>query len=206
MIEIVGSEFMDNDYILDDDLKKKIDREFEWEKSYVVKPSSTTASSCPSKFTLYALCRGNDGTTHSKFSEGRKPILSIRKSNVDVAGFGVFAERQFAPGEYISVYLGKKYMSSRTPSDYALEITPEYYIDIDHGGDQLHLGAHKINDIGFYPEKESKEEMGSNKKRKIGSPIKNNAEYEGVLVRATSKILIGREIFVAYNYDKKTST
>ena len=83
-----------------------LDANFEWDKSYTIKPTSyfdSHVSRLPKecvKWTLYALCKKYPS---KHFSIGRKPILSVKMSSITGAKQGCFSEREFNVGDVITV-------------------------------------------------------------------------------------------------------
>ena len=103
--------------------------------------------------------------------------LSMSKSTITGAGFGVFAEKPFRKNEFITVYMGKKvdytYIYGNLvglPSDYEFKgIHEEYWL------------GHRIN-------------HGSGPKANVR--IKSNLN-----IIALREVEIGEELFVDYNRD-----
>ena len=184
------------------DVRTHIDDNFVWTKSTQVAASTGslthTEDNSSVKFTLYMKKREGDGDWSNQYSDGLTAILSVRPSTIPGAGLGLFAERAFRENQIISVYLGDKMRRYyKAPSTYALQLN--YQHNIQPNNNRLYLGAHFANDAKFLPEVP----VASNKKkrRRIGHPVGNNCDFEGVYIVARSQIIVGKEILLDYNYE-----
>lgn len=125
-------------------------------------------------------------------------ILSLRDSDSESANVGCFTECQFHKDDIITVYLGSKcHKNMNTTSEYKLGISPSHNIDPVPGDKHLLLGGHKANDANWVSET-GVEPKGT--KVKLGRKMSNNAEYQGIHVVSTQRILVVKEILVDYNY------
>lgn len=131
---------------------------------------------CVKSYSLYE----NDNLVISLMIDDGKQLtrwLTMKKSNVVDAGFGVFAEKCFEPNEFITAYLGKKidytYMYGELvsiPTEYVFKgIHEEYWL------------GHRIN-----------HGSGSN----VNAMINSN-----LVISAVRKIDVGEELLIDYHRD-----
>lgn len=103
--------------------------------------------------------------------------IEMKKSSVSDGGFGVFACREFRPGEFVTAYLGKKVNTTYTFKD-IVGLPQEARKDGFH---EEYWFGHRINH---------------------GSGSKKNLEIRGnFILRATKKIKVNQELFWDYNRD-----
>ena len=127
---------------------------FHWEKSVQLDPTQLLEDSAQdsgtAKWTRFFKARENPTDNESLLYH---PIVSIRKSEVEGAGYGLFSEREFRPPhDIISVYLGSVIDKSKaTMSNYSVKIKHKDGLDvyIDVKPNLLNLGAHISNDINW---------------------------------------------------------
>ena len=182
-------------------MKQYLDGNFQWEMTYGMPPSlpcnaNEHIQDNPIKWTLFAVCRHTGGIYRSKFSEVTKPVLSVHPSRVDDASCGFFAEHQIQEGDTITVYMGDLKDSRKDhDSEYALRL-PHVLFNAQPEENEILLASHKDNDIIFLSDATTHK-----RKRKVcGVVPTNNAEFQGIYMKATQRILKGHEILVDYNY------
>ena len=104
--------YADELYVVSSAIWEHVDSKFEWERSFMSPPSNAIFGTQEIgddsiKHTMYAMCRNSAFKNLAKYSDGRKSVLSIRKSTIEGAGLGCFSERRFNAGDIISIYMGK---------------------------------------------------------------------------------------------------
>ena len=114
------------------------------------------------------------------------------------AGFGLYADRVFRKGNYITVYVGKKAKKSNKDESRRLDvygnlidIQPTYF-----GARPLYFGAHFAN-TPYFGIAENKHDA-YDKNNRAGRNA--NARFEGVSIRCTQDIQRGEEIRLDYGH------
>lgn len=125
-------------------------------------------------------------------NKSKKEWLKVTQSTIKGAGAGLFAGRSFGIGEIISVYCGE--LQKDKPSVFSIEIRG-HIIDAMGANEDIPLywGAHLVNDVNWYKEGDTPKTTGRHRH-------KNNAEFHGLYLKATSVIKPNQEIFVSYNF------
>ena len=126
--------------------------------------------------------------------------VSVKKSNIVDGGYGLFAERDFEPGDLLTIYLGE-YIDPNKKSDYYsidYEVSPKKIVRLSSLGgypkqDKLYLGVHMMNDVNWG--------------KKYEDVDRNSGDYNvrfnhDLSVEAIRVIEAGEELMVDYNYDK----
>ena len=129
-----------------------------------------------------------------------KPWLMVKKSNIEGAGFGLFAMRDFKNKETIAAYCGEamtfKDVKTREGNIYAIEDNGVQYVPQDH---KMYMGVHFANS--------SKCTTRGKKNLFRLSKNKENANcLPGRLFVATDNIKSGDEICWPYDFDEGNST
>ena len=128
--------------------------------------------------------------------------VSIRKSNIEGAGLGLFAERTFRKGHCITSYRGRNVMKVGENNNYSVDVAK----DIKNGGckikamqanpKRLYLGAHFANDR----EHGCRSVAERTAFRKNRMQRQNNAKFYGITIRCEiSTIFVDQEITIGYN-------
>jgi len=117
--------------------------------------------------------------------------VSVKKSKIPGAGYGLFAEKSFKKGEYIVQYTGE-------------HLTTDEY-DARYGDDTLGAYGITLNDTTVIDAAKTSAGVARYACDFHGSGKKNNAEYvtddEEVWIVATKKIKAGDEIYTDYGED-----
>jgi hypothetical protein len=135
--------------------------------------------------------------------------LEVKESQIDGAGLGCFAARDFANGECMGLYIGKILSPTEEPTiytissgdaDFRVDTMGRGFKDDEAGRAYYGMGFHMANDPCWLPN--SDEETVHVIASKSTPPLKHNAYVTmEFLVYATCKISKGKEIFFDYGYD-----
>ena len=189
--------YVDAEYVFTDEVKNYIRKHFQWElihpimdpicsifQDLVSNPSVNLTDY--SYWTLSVIPR-YENTDLAQYSRRKIRMFSIRRSGVDDGGFGMFAEKTFQDGDIISVYMGcLKELNLHQNKRFNLRLDTQKMLSIPEPGNKKFLGAHKANDK-------------YHKDSKTDERARNNALFEGIFLKARTKILIGKEITVSYD-------
>ena len=138
-------------------------------------------------------CKRETTITHPYCGKHTKKVLglSVKKSSIPGAGYGLFAETTFKKGEHIVQYTGEV-------------LTTDQY-DKRYGDDELGAYGITLNDNQVIDAAKTSSGVARYACDYHGSGKKNNAEYvtddEEVWIVATKKIKPGDEIFTDYGED-----
>jgi hypothetical protein len=135
-----------------------------------------------------------------------EPWFVVKQSNLENAGFGVFADRKFqkqeAMGLYLGQFLSKTEVDAGETSQYSIKsICLGQYVDAKRGFISIDstpyygMGVHMINDPLFT---ESSTEL-TKKEQAVRKKLINSTIYDNLLLYATRDITPGEEIYVQYN-------
>ena len=182
----IGDKYIDSNYNHNsDEWKDIITTHFQWIVGSYKNPFD-------SKFT----CSEDETVSTLLFRKNEKEplveVLRVQKSNIPNAGLGLFAQKMFQKGDYISVYVGTRKEGVIQMDDpfYGLKVTSNYTLCLD--ADDLLLGAHMGNDSNHVQQKYN---------IKGGRPRVNNSMLEGIFLRATTQVRVGDEIKYTYNME-----
>jgi len=178
-------------YLITGNVKKMIKEHYQWQGCCDLDTSHTFKTSLPQNFDSYILYLLPD--PDKKIQPGRRgackfPILSVKKSTIPDAGWGLFAEREFKVGQTITIYLGDRASYDKIPNN-EYSIRNKQNVLIHSRKNMLYLGCHLANDIRYHKEEEKK-----------GRTRNNNAFFHDFMLEACHKIVKGEEIFVGYNF------
>lgn len=114
--------------------------------------------------------------------------LLIKRSTINGAGLGVFAQKTFKVGDFIGIYTGQ-YRSTIPKNVSYTAIYETGYVNAAHG--HLGMGMHFINDYYYGKKKQPRRALADDKT--------NVTMTDDLLVWATKSINIGEELFMDYN-------
>ena len=117
-----------------------------------------------------------------------QPWLVVKESGIKGAGLGLFAAKRFLPGEIITIYFAPQKSKQRpTFTKYAVHTKGHYFYV--RQGCPLFLGAHFMNDATYNCTDVDREKLKKD----------NNAVFDGILIKAKTRIESGCEILLSYN-------
>ena len=116
------------------------------------------------------------------------PWFVVKESCIKGAGLGLFAAKRFLPGEFITIYFAPQKSKQRpTFTKYAVHTKGHYFYV--RQGCPLFLGAHFMNDATYNCTDVDREKLEKD----------NNAIFEGITIKAKTRIESGCEILLSYN-------
>ena len=116
------------------------------------------------------------------------PWFVVKESGIEGAGLGLFAKKRFLPGKIITIYFAPQKSKQRpTFTKYAVHTKGHYFYV--RQGCPLFLGAHFMNDATYNCTDADREKLEED----------NNAYFDGITIKAKTRIESGCEILLSYN-------
>ena len=130
-----------------------------------------------------------DAEKHGAF-ESRNPNLEYRRSNIEGAGNGIFALRDFSPGDIATWVSGEKSQTRLDDKSYTIGLSSSDFL---HG---LRVPI-KGKGLGSFI---NREERNQPKMRKNCSFIECPKEKHDIYIEVTQPIKSGRELYTTYSH------
>ena len=175
----------------------KVQKCIVWDVHYLDENSFSYGSKKSTGLVDYPL-ESFKGTVKIKMKNQLYNWLIVKKSNIEGAGFGLFAARDFNKGDIIGKYMGEVLDQKSDPSVLSKYAICSSKIAVDskgglNSGYPWYWGIHFVNDLNFVTRGIVNDSM---KEKKQSNSIIN----DDFIMIAIKRIKQGQEIFLDYNF------